>query len=282
MVQLSAIKEKLTWQLIVVVILFVAAAGAFAAFFLPLRLETRRLDGELNQLSQAEQQLKRIVEQRSGLESRLRELQGSLASHARVVPSQYDLQKVLNGIRRLTDFYGLKLESLSSEPLQVQEGGKVGLVPISMEVEGGGIMPGFLAHLCELLPSLGLAEAALAYVGEGRFMLSLRGELQVVLLDQASASGFELQELSSRQLVELPVDAFGLPFQFIAQFLQGQVRVLGIVNSGGQKAALIAQEGPGRWMRVGDRLEGAVITDINSGAVWLDLDGVQLQLTIGG
>jgi hypothetical protein len=35
-------------------------------------------------------------------------------------------------------------------------------------------------------------------------------------------------------------------------------------------------------MRVGDRLEGAVITDINSGAVWLDLDGVQLQLTIGG
>jgi len=279
--QLSSIREKITWQLVVAVLLYLAAAAALAAVFLPLRLQTERLADELERLAQSEQQLMRLLEQRSSLEARLRELQNNLSVYAELVPSQYDLNAVLEGMGALADQYNLTLESTTTSPVAVQEGGRIGSVPLSMELVGGSAVPSYLAHLQEAFPSLRLLEAAIDYAGEGWFRLSLRGDLQVVLLEQPADSSFALHSWQSRVALELQPERFGLPFQYIARFLQGQVQLLGIVNSGSQQAALISQGGVGRWLRVGDRLEGPVVRNIAEGTVWLDLDGVQLKLTMG-
>jgi hypothetical protein len=280
--QLSSIREKITWQLVVMVLVYIVAAVFLGAVFLPRRLKSARLEGELEQLSQNEKQLERFLEQRPQLEYRQKELIQNLDSYAKVIPSQHDLQQVLEGIRHVAAQYGLSVSTLSSSPLRMLEGGKVGVVTLSMEIEGRGVLPSFTAHLQELLPSFALDEVSVAYMGGGQFTLNLYGELQVLIADQNAASNFRMPSIESRDLVELPEKAFGLPFQSIAQFLQGQVEVVGIVDAGSYKAALITQGGLGRWLRVGDSIEEAVITDISSGAVWLDMDGVELKLTIGG
>jgi len=280
--QLSSIREKITWQLVVMVLVYIVAAVFLGAVFLPRRLKSARLEGELEQLSQNEKQLERFLEQRPQLEYRQKELIQNLDSYAKVIPSQHDLQQVLEGIRHVAAQYGLSVSTLSSSPLRMLEGGKVGVVTLSMEIEGRGVLPSFTAHLQELLPSFALDEVSVAYMGGGQFTLNLYGELQVLIADQNAASNFRMPSIESRDLVELPEKAFGLPFQAIAQFLQGQVEVVGIVDAGSYKAALITQGGLGRWLRVGDSIEEAVITDISSGAVWLDMDGVELKLTIGG
>lgn len=282
MLQLSSIREKITWQLVVMVLVYIVAAVFLGAVFLPRRLKSARLEGELEQLSQNEKQLERFLEQRPQLEYRQKELIQNLDSYAKVIPSQHDLQQVLEGIRHVAAQYGLSVSTLSSSPLRMLEGGKVGVVTLSMEIEGRGVLPSFTAHLQELLPSFALDEVSVAYMGGGQFTLNLYGELQVLIADQNAASNFRMPSIESRDLVELPEKAFGLPFQSIAQFLQGQVEVVGIVDAGSYKAALITQGGLGRWLRVGDSIEEAVITDISSGAVWLDMDGVELKLTIGG
>lgn len=282
MLQLSSIREKITWQLVVMVLVYIVAAVFLGAVFLPRRQKSARLEGELEQLSQNEKQLERFLEQRPQLEYRQKELIQNLDSYAKVIPSQHDLQQVLEGIRHVAAQYGLSVSTLSSSPLRMLEGGKVGVVTLSMEIEGRGVLPSFTAHLQELLPSFALDEVSVAYMGGGQFTLNLYGELQVLIADQNAASNFRMPSIESRDLVELPEKAFGLPFQSIAQFLQGQVEVVGIVDAGSYKAALITQGGLGRWLRVGDSIEEAVITDISSGAVWLDMDGVELKLTIGG
>lgn len=282
MLQLSSIREKITWQLVVMVLVYIVAAVFLGAVFLPRRLKSARLEGELEQLSQNEKQLERFLEQRPQLEYRQKELIQNLDSYAKVIPSQHDLQQVLEGIRHVAAQYGLSVSTLSSSPLRMLEGGKVGVVTLSMEIEGRGVLPSFTAHLQELLPSFALDEVSVAYMGGGQFTLNLYGELQVLIADQNAASNFRMPSIESRDLVELPEKAFGLPFQAIAQFLQGQVEVVGIVDAGSYKAALITQGALGRWLRVGDSIEEAVITDISSGAVWLDMDGVELKLTIGG
>lgn len=282
MLQLSSIREKITWQLVVMVLVYIVAAVFLGAVFLPRRLKSARLEGELERLSQNEKQLERFLEQRPQLEYRQKELIQNLDSYAKVIPSQHDLQQVLEGIRHVAAQYGLSVSTLSSSPLRMLEGGKVGVVTLSMEIEGRGVLPSFTAHLQELLPSFALDEVSVAYMGGGQFTLNLYGELQVLIADQNAASNFRMPSIESRDLVELPEKAFGLPFQSIAQFLQGQVEVVGIVDAGSYKAALITQGGLGRWLRVGDSIEEAVITDISSGAVWLDMDGVELKLTIGG
>lgn len=282
MFQLSSIKEKLSWRLVLVLALYVAAAVSFAALLLPLWMKTRGMQGELAQVTQTEQQLVRLLEQRSELEVRLREVREGVANLARQVPSQYDLQAALQGIRGLADVYNLSVESLNSSPLQAQDGGQVGVVPLTLDLQGGGQVLDYVLKLQEVFPSLSLAEVGLAYLGSGEFGVALRGELQVVLVDAAENSAFKVPELSAVELAELPVQAFGLPLNLVARFLQGQVEVLGIVDAGRDKAALIAQGGEGSWLRIGDSLDGAVITDISSGSVLLDLDGVQLKLTIGG
>lgn len=282
MLQLSSIREKITWQLVVMILVYIVAAVFLGAVFLPRRLKSARLEGELEQLSQNEKQLERFLEQRPQLEYRQKELIQNLDSYAKVIPSQHDLQQVLEGIRHVAAQYGLSVSTLSSSPLRMLEGGKVGVVTLSMEIEGRGVLPSFTAHLQELLPSFALDEVSVAYMGGGQFTLNLYGELQVLIADQNAASNFRMPSIESRDLVELPEKAFGLPFQSIAQFLQGQVEVVGIVDAGSYKAALITQGGLGRWLRVGDSIEEAVITDISSGAVWLDMDGVELKLTIGG
>lgn len=282
MFQLSSIKEKLSWRLVLVLALYVAAAVSFAALLLPLWVRTKTVQGELAQVTQTEQQLVRLLEQRPELEVRLRELKEGVTNLARQVPSQYDLQAALQGIRGLADVYNLSVESLSSSPLQAQDGGKVGVVPLTLELRGGGQVLDYVLQLQEVFPSLSLAEVGLAYLGSGEFGVALQGELQVVLLDKAEDSAFKLPAFRAVEFAVLPVSAFGLPLDLVARFFQGQVEVLGIVDAGRDKAALITQGGEGRWLRVGDMLDGAVITDISSGSVWLDLDGVQLTLTIGG
>lgn len=282
MLHLSWIRERLTWRVAVVAVFYLAAAVALTGFFLPLRLKTNRLEGELRRLAQVEGQLMWALEQQSGLEAQLRELRSRLADFAERIPSQFDLQKVLEAIHGLAACYEVNVENLTTSPLKWQEGGKTGVVALSLELVGGGQISAFLTQLQEALPSLSLPQFTLSYLGEGQFLAALEGELKLVMLDPGAQPSFKLPSVTAGAAERLPAEAFGLPFQVISQFLRGQVQVLGIVDSGSQKAALVAQNGQGRWLRVGDRLNGALVTAIVKDAVWLDVDGVQLKLTIGG
>lgn len=283
MLRLSRIRERITWQVVVAFALYVAAAVVLAARFLPLRLKAGRLEGELNQLAKTEQQLGRLLDQASGLEARLAELQARLDDYAGSIPSQYDLQKALTGIERLAAYYDLSVQTLSAAPLQVYQDGKAGQVALWLEVAGGSLLPSYLDHLQELVPSLHVQELNLSYLGEGRFALSLAGNMHVVLVPSAEQSSYELPSFGARKTRELGAQAFGLPFDSIWKFLQGGVRVLGIVTAGNEKAVLVQEKGEaGRWLRVGDRLNQAVVIDISHNGLWLDLDGVELRLTIGG
>ncbi len=282
MVNLRSIREKLSWQGVVFAALFLTAAVIFAGFYLPARKKAGELEEQLSQLVQNEQLLLGIVEQIPQLEAGQRQIEDRLLTSAKYIPSQYDLPEVLEGLRTLSTYYGLDIASLDHVPVKSEQGSETGIIPLVMAVQGSEKVFAYLLHIQEVLPSLKVTQVGLGYIGRGLFHLELTADLQVFMLDHAPATGLELAKLTREDLVDLPVQAFGLPFEIISQYLGRQVQVLGIVDFQSQRSALVSKEGKQYWLRAGDRLGEAVVREISSNGVYLDIDGVDLKLTIGG
>lgn len=282
MMQLSSIRSKFSWPLLLVGTLYLGSVLIFVAVFLPNRKETKRLQNQVDQLLQNEQNLVRIVEQKPGLEKKQQELEEQLAALGHLVPSQYDLPEVLEVLTQLASYYGLKVEDLSHVPLQVTPGETSGVIPLTFDLSGSDAILSYLIQVQEILPSLQLTEVILGYGGDKQFHSAVRANLHVFVVGKASDSQWELPPLRRADSLASPLRGFGLPFEIVDKFSSKNVRVLGVVNGHGQSSALLAKDNVKRWVNVGDSLGEAIVKNIYPDGVMLDVDGVLLKLTIGG
>lgn len=282
MAQLRSIKSKLSWQVLILVGFYVVSLLVFMTVFLPASNRVRNLQNQLDHLNEMEQTLVGTLGQKPRLEGRLKEAEANVSLLARQIPSQYDLPAVLDVVRELSEHHKLSIVSLEHIPVQTSPGSDTGVIPLVLEVYGGHKVFSYLLHMQEVLPSLRVTQVSLGYAGENQFHLEMRADLQVLLLEHAPHSALALPQPTQIEPMELATTAFGLPFEIVGQFLNKQVQVLGIVDSGSQSSALLAKGGVKRWLRVGDRLDEAVVSHISAGTVWLNVDGVHIKLTIGG
>lgn len=282
MIQLSSFKGKLSWPWVAVIALYLGAAISLAVMFWPNKREVSKLQSEIERLGREEHNLLRLVEQRPNLERQLAELEERFDDLAKEVPSQYDLPAVLAALSQLATYHGVSMDDLSHVPPQVTQGSSSGVIPLTLDLSGNDHILAYLVQLQEILPSLRIVELILGYGGDKQFHAKVRADLQVIMVDQASHSRWELQQIARVESSSSPITGFGLPFEIVAKFLARNVRVLGVVEGSGRSSALLSQDGTKQWVRVGDRLGEAVVSRVFPEGVVLDVDGVLLNLTIGG
>lgn len=281
MIRLS-LPKKLSWALVVSVLFYLAAVVILATVFFPAKKESSELLSNLEQVLRMEQNLVRIVEGRSTLEKQEQELVAKIHDLTKQIPSQYDLPDVLGALNQLAVLYDLQVEDLAHVPLKQMPGMKNGSIPLTIELAGGQAIFTYLAQIQEAFPTLELQEAGFAYRGESGFQALIRANLHVLVVDQATNSMWEVVEFNQIRPSEEPLVGFGLPFEIVSKFLAKQVQVLGVVNAGNQSSALLTKDREKQWVKVGDRLDEAVVSSILSDGVMLDVDGVLIKLTIGG
>lgn len=281
-VQLSSVRDKLTGKAILVVSFYLAAGILFVGVFRPTQARIERLEFELEQVAKREASLARLVEERSGLQAQLQESEATLQLYSRQIPSQYDLAEVLEAIKTIGLNYDVQVEVLDHTPVRPTANSDTGMISLALGINGGEETFSYLSHLQEVLPSLQITRLNLGYLGKGRFMVQLGAALQVFVLEHAPTTSLSLPEVTHIDTQNLRAEAFGRPFEVIAQFFANNVRVLGIVRTPEDTRALLFNGGVRSWIRVGERLGEALVTDISANAVSLDVDGVELKLVIGG
>lgn len=282
MIQLHSIREKISWQIGLFVVLYIVAAVILLAVFLPARSKKTRLLAELTQLENTEVNLLRLVETRPALEASERALQAELLELELNTPSQYDLPGVLAVLADLSGQAGLKLDALEHVPLKLNSGNTSGMIPLTFILSGSEAVYAYVLKIQELLPSLHLTEVIFSYLGDNQFQALVRADLQVFVAEQAMASNWKAPLVKPLQRMDLKNNSFGMPFEVVAQFLGPNVQVLGVVEAGRGSSVLLSKDGVQRWYRVGERFGKAVVSSILSNGVMLDVDGVQLKLTVGG
>ncbi len=282
MIQLNSLKEKLSWAIVISIVFYLAAAVIALAILLPTSKENARLSSEVERLQRNEDNLLRIVEDRPNLEKQTvgaeRQIQNLLAQ----IPSQYDLPEVLEVIREGAALAGMEIKELSHVPVKSTAGAVGGVIPLKLEMSGGERLFAYLEHLPLHLPSLEVTEAVVGYGGEGQFYASLSAELNVIIVEQADKSSWRRPKDISTERLQRPIKGYGLPFEVLARYFTNQVKILGVINKGTQSSALVAKDGEQRWVTVGDKLGEATVDRIFSDGIVLNLDGVLLNLTIGG
>ena len=280
--QLSSIREKITWKTLVVIGLYLAAAVLFFGFYRPATNRIERLEMQLEQVSQREAMLAQVVEQRSGLQAQLQESEANLQIYSRQIPSQYDLAEVLEALQAIGAQYDVDVEVLDHAPVKTSPEMEAGVISLALGLEGGEHLFAYLNHVQEVLPSLRITQLGLGYLGSDRFVMELGAALQVFVLEQAPGTPLALPEVSEVESKTLRAEAFGRPFGVIGQFLGKNLQVLGIVQTANENSALLLNGGVRTWIRPGEHLGEALVTDISSNAVSLEVAGVYLKLAIGG
>ena len=66
-------------------------------------------------------------------------------------------------------------------------------------------MPGYLAQLQGIFPSLHLKQVVLGYLGENRYALALQGDLEVVIVQPGAALGWEPPKWNGREQLDWPL-----------------------------------------------------------------------------
>lgn len=261
---------------------YLVAAILFVAVYRPAQARIERLEVQLEQTAQREATLTRLVEERSGLQAQLQEREATLELYSRQIPSQYDLAAVLDAIGTIGTQYDVRVEVLDHTPVRTDANSEAGTIFLALGLEGGEHLFAYLIHLQEVLPSLQITGLDLRYLGQGRFLTEVNAALRVFVLEHAPSTVLSLPEVDQIEAVPLRAEAFGRPFELIAQFFANNVRVLGIVQTAGDTRALLVTQGVRSWIRVGELVGEALVTEISSNTVSLDIDGVELKLSIGG
>ncbi|NLL43178.1 MAG: hypothetical protein GX251_07550 [Firmicutes bacterium] len=282
MLRLSSVREKITWKTLLVIGFYIAALVVFLAVYRPTQGRIERLEFELEQVAKREESLTRLVEERSGLQAKLQESEATLELYSRQIPSQYDLAEVLEAMETLGKSYDVQVAVLDHTPVRTIPDSDAGVISLALSLDGGEQLFSYLIHLQEVLPSLQLTRLTLGYFGKGRFMADVGAALRVFVLEHAPTTSLTLPDVSQVEPAGLRAEAFGRPFALIAQFFADDVRVLGIVQTEGDTRALVTSAGVRSWIRVGDRLSEALVTDISANSVSLVVDGIELKLAIGG
>ena len=86
MLQLSSVRGKLSWPVVLVALLFLLAAAAAVLGLWPARRQAAELSSQISMLEGREEQLLLAIGERSTLERRQQELQESLEVWARRCP----------------------------------------------------------------------------------------------------------------------------------------------------------------------------------------------------
>lgn len=282
MLQLSSVKEKITWKVMLVLGLYLVALALFVLVYVPTKNRIEFLETQLEQVTQREAALARVVEQRSGLQAQLQKSETNLELYSRQIPSQYDLPKVLEALEAIGSGYDVRVEILDHTPVRTIPGKQAGTISLIIGLDGSNRLFSYISHVQEVLPSLDITHLALGYLGDERFTVELRANLQVFVLKGAPNAPLTLPEVAEVGARDLRAEVFARSFEIIGQFLGNKVRVLGIVQTDNEASALLVKDGVRSWIRVGDRLGEALVTDISASSVSLDVDGVDLKLAIGG
>lgn len=283
MIELQSLREKLSWRTLVFVALYIVIAVLIITIYLPARNEAASLAQQIVDMNNNEQTLQRVVAQKPQLEAQISQIESNIVTLTKDIPTQYDLPDVLEWISVIGSYYGVQFDSLEHAPIQLGNLGNRGVIPLVMTLQGSQEVFPYLLHIDEAFPSLKIDQVALGYMGDELFNLEIRANLHVFVADRAPAREFEIEETAQAKVTTiLPTRSFGLPFETVSQFLTNKVKVLGIVNGRQHHVALITKNGKSQWLEVGDKLDNAVVRDISANTVLLDLDGIDLQLIMGG
>jgi len=183
--QLSSVREKITWKTLLVIGFYIAALVVFLAVYRPTQGRIERLEFELEQVAKREESLTRLVEERSGLQAKLQESEATLELYSRQIPSQYDLAEVLEAIERIGTGYDVQAAVLDHTPVRSIPDSDAGVISLALSLDGGEQLFSYLIHLQEVLPSLQLTRLTLGYFGKGRFMADVGAALRVFVLEHA-------------------------------------------------------------------------------------------------
>lgn len=279
--RLRLIKEKLTWSVVVAALFYLGAAVILMAVFVPSRNQVAELGNRIEQLARQEEELNAIVAQKANLEAEVVEARMRLTALGEDIPSQYDFPRVQDVLASLSEYYGLTMNSSDHVPMQAKPGDVEGVIPLTLTLQGDGMLLSYVKHMQESLPTLRLKEVIVTYIGEGQFELRLAADLHVLILEHAALSHWIVPLLDSTHEVYLSARSFGLSFNTVAKFLDERVQVLGVVVTEEEGRVLLSKDGTRSWYRAGDRLDEAVVSSVVSNGVWLNVDGVQLKLEVG-
>ncbi|MCK9526989.1 MAG: hypothetical protein M0R49_13815, partial [Limnochordia bacterium] len=108
----------MTWKAWLVIGCYLVAVVLFAFVYRPAKAKIERLEIQLEQVSEREMALARVVEQRSGLQAQLQESEANLQLYSRQIPSQYDLAEVLAALETIGAMYDVKVEVLDHTPVR--------------------------------------------------------------------------------------------------------------------------------------------------------------------
>ena len=137
MLQLSSVRGKLSWPVVLVALLFLLAAAAAVLGLWPARRQAAELSSQISMLEGREEQLLLAIGERSTLERRQQELQESLEVWAKTLPTQYDLPRVLQALDDLASSFGFTMQALEHVPLALKAGGPNGnLFPVPAAGDG--------------------------------------------------------------------------------------------------------------------------------------------------
>ncbi len=280
MVQLQIIRERITWQLVAIIAVFLLTIVIAVAFLLPARSNIVKLQAQITELEKEEESLNRIVRQKPVLEEREREIALRVRELGAGIPTQYDLPQVMEVLAQLRSFYGLTLEKLDHVPLNPSDN-QDGVIPILLTISGKQTSFAYIQQLQDLFPSMNVTSKRWDYQGRGIYEAKVWADLNVFLVARASASQWELPFLRRTDPVAITSASFGLPFRIVKEYFPGKIDVIGLVQGGRGAGALLLKDSERQWINVGGRLDDATLSSVVSDGVWLNIDGVPLKLTIG-
>ncbi|NLJ79535.1 MAG: hypothetical protein GX335_00700 [Firmicutes bacterium] len=270
--------KKLLSRLLPMAVIYLAAIMILLLKFLPAENEGLRLEAQIKEVLQGQGNLERLVAEEPQLESRKKDLEAQVARVKEQVPTQYDLARVLQTLTELAAVYNLELEALDHVPIRLEARNVPGTIPLVLEAGGDQAAFAFALQMQHLFPTLNITDIYLKSAGMGQFKIEIYADLEIFLVESPADSIWQAPQPVKTNYAGLEMESFGLPFQVVREYLQGKIKVLGIVEASGTCTALIEKEG---WIEEGQRLEEAVVTKITTAGVWLDVDGVEIKLSIG-
>jgi len=274
------LKEKLTPGVLILLGIYVLAAAVALYGFGPSRAELRRLQAEVSRQSSAEAALVNTIAQLPGLEAQKNSMTSSVQTVAAQIPTQHDIPDVLRLITGVAEASGVTLERLDHLPTERDGEGKT-WVTLQLGAVGQGELLGFVDQIQEFLPTFHIRTLAMGRVDKDTLQLLVEGNLYLRNGENAKNTFWELPEINEAPVSPFRHQAIGLPFAYVEGYSNGRIKVLGVVEVQGLCTALVETQGARQWVKAGDRIGEAYVSDVQPSHLRLSLGTAEVTLRMG-
>ncbi|NLK08775.1 MAG: hypothetical protein GX316_08775, partial [Firmicutes bacterium] len=266
------LREKLSWQIALAVVLYVVIVGSLVFYGLSFHMEKQKTMAAIVQDEKLEQTFLRALEKRPLLEQEQTQLAAELWANRREIPVKSDIPLVVKALGDLVTGLGMELLELDYRPVgHTQEPNKFSF---SLVAEGDHGVLTLVSFLGQALPTLAVQNLEIGGIGENRLRISMLADLYVA--PDEAADGYSWQGIVPNSPPKATYTGFGVPFAAVKEFYSDQYKVLGIVSTARENHALLSVNGTQKWFKAGDELAHGRITDVMSTGIIIDLAGVKI------